>query len=69
MLTSLSKLVNNLSEIYSKECKRCKERSVKVIKSLRDFIRLKNIYIYIYYKPKECKKRRLTPISGLVNMF
>ena len=67
MLTSLSKLVNNLSEIYSKECKRCKERSVKVIKSLRDFIRLKKIYIY--YKPKECKKRRLTPISGLVNMF
>ena len=67
MLTSLSKLVNNLSEIYSKECKRCKERSVKLIKSLRDFIRLKKIYIY--YKPKECKKRRLTPISGLVNMF
>ena len=32
MLTSLSKLANNLSEIYSKEYKRCKERSVKVIK-------------------------------------
>ena len=55
MLTSLSKLVNNLSEIYSKECKRCKERSVKVIKSLRDFIRLKNIYIYIT-NPKNVKR-------------
>ena len=26
MSTSLSKLVNNLSEIYRKECKGCKER-------------------------------------------
>ena len=67
MLTSLSKLVNNLSEIYSKECKRCKERSIKVIKSLCDFIRLKNNKIN--YKRKECKKRWLTPISGLVKMF
>ena len=40
MPTSLSNLVDNLSEIYSKECKRCKER--KKIKSVCNFIGFKN---------------------------
>ena len=38
--TSLSSLVNNLSEIYKKECKGCKER--RKIKSVCYFIGLKN---------------------------
>ena len=40
MSTSLSSFVDNLSEIYKKECKRCKER--KKIKSVCNFIGLKN---------------------------
>ena len=39
MSTSLSSLVNSLSEIYSKECRGCKERKIK---SVCDFIGLKN---------------------------
>ena len=38
MLTSLSSLVDNLSEIYKKKCKGCKER--RKIKSVCDFIGL-----------------------------
>ena len=53
MQTSLSKLVNNLSEIYNKECKRCRER--KKIVSVCDFIRLKNKKLH--YKYNKCKKR------------
>ena len=40
MSTSLSGLVDNLSEIYKEECKGCKER--KKIKFVCDFNRLKN---------------------------
>ena len=39
MQISLSKRINNLSEIYSKECKRCRE---KKIVSVCVFIGLKN---------------------------
>ena len=39
-LMSLSKLVDNLSEIYQKECKGCEER--RKIKSVCNFIGLKN---------------------------
>ena len=46
MSTSLSKLVDNSSEIYSKECKGCK--------SARDFIGLKNNKLY--YKCNEYKR-------------
>ena len=52
MSTSLSSLVDNLSEIYKKECKGYKER--KRIKSVCDFIRLKTNKLH--YKCKECKK-------------
>ena len=52
MSTSLSDFVNNLSEIYKKECKACMER--KDIKSECDFIGLKNNKLR--YNCKECKK-------------
>ena len=49
MSTSLSKLVDNFSEIYKKECKGCDER--RKIKSVCNFIRLKNNKL-----DRECKK-------------
>ena len=59
MPTFLSSLVDNLSEIYSKECKRCKER--KKIKSGCDFVGVKNNKLQ--NKSKECKNRQLIPIN------
>ena len=50
--TSLSDLVDNVSEIFKKECKSCMER--KNIKSECNFIRLKNIRLN--YRCKECGK-------------
>ena len=64
MSTSLSSLVDNLSEIYSKECKWCKER--KKIKSVCNFIGLKN---ELSYKCKVYEKRQLKPINGLIKKF
>ena len=61
MSSKLSYLVNNLSEIYSKECRRCKER--KEI-SACDFIGLKNNKLH--YKCNKCKRR---PINGLIKKF
>ena len=58
--TSLSSLVDNLSEIYKKECKVCKER--KKIKSVCNFTGLKNNKLN--YECKECKKRSLKPINN-----
>ena len=52
MSTSPSSLVDNLSEIYKKECKGCKER--RKIESVCNFIGLKNNKLN--YKCKECKK-------------
>ena len=52
MSTSLSSLVDNLSEIYKKECGGCKER--KKIKSASNLIGLKNNKLY--YKCRESKK-------------
>ena len=65
MSTSLSSLVDNLSEIYKKECKGCKER--KKIEPVCDFIGLKNNKLR--YKCEECKKIWLKPISGLIKKF
>ena len=59
--TSLSSLVNNISEIYSKECRGCKERKIK---SVCDFIGLKNNRLQ--YKYKEYKKGQLKPINGVI---
>ena len=56
MSTSLSKLVDNLSEIY-----------LKKNKSMCNFIGLKNNKLH--YKCKECKKGQLKPINGLIKKF
>ena len=53
MSSKLSDLVDNLSEIYSKECKGCKER--KKIKSICNFIRFENDKLH--YKCKEYIKK------------
>ena len=55
MQASLSKLVNNLSEIYSKECT---ERKVE---SVYDFSGLKNNKLY--YKCNIFRKLWSTPLS------
>ena len=59
MSTSLSSIVDNLSEIYKKECKVCKKR--RKIKSVCDFIGLENNKLN--YKCKEYKKRSLKRIN------
>ena len=50
MSTSLSSLVDNLSEIYKKECKGCEERTK--IKSACNFIGLENNRLN--HKCEEC---------------
>ena len=65
MSTSLSKLVDDLSGIYKKECKGCEER--RKIKSVCNFIVLKNNKLN--YECKECKKRWLKSINGLIKEF
>ena len=52
MPTSLSSLVDNLSGVYDKECKKCMER--KKIRLNCEFIGFKNGRLN--YKCKECKK-------------
>ena len=56
MWTSLSYLVDNLSEIYKKEC--------KGFKSGCDFIGTKNNKLNC--KRKSCKKRWLKPVNELI---
>ena len=53
MSSKLSDLVNNLSEVYSKDCKGCKEE--KKIKSVCDFTGLKNNKWH--YICNDCKKK------------
>ena len=65
MSTSLSSLVDNLSEIYKKECKGCEEK--RKIKSVCNFIGLKKNKLN--YECKECKKRSLKPINVLIKKF
>ena len=65
MSTSLSILVDNLTEIYKQEWKRCEEK--RKIKSVSFFIGLKNNKLN--YECKECKKRWLKPVNGLINKF
>ena len=52
MSTSLSNLVDNLSGVYDKECKKCMERNK--IRLNCEFIGFKNGRLN--YKCKECKK-------------
>ena len=59
--TSLSKLVDNLSEIYSKKCRD------KNCKSECEFKGLKNNNFS--YNCKECRKKQLKPINELIKKF
>ena len=61
MSTSLSSLVDNLSEIYIEKCRD------KNYKSKCDFIGLKNSKLY--YKFKECKKGQLKTVNGVIKKF
>ena len=54
-----------LSEIYKKKCKGCEER--KKIKSVCNFYWLKNNKLN--YEYKECTKRWLKPVYGLIKKF
>ena len=65
MNTSISDLVDNLSEIYKKECKGCEEK--RKIKSTCDFIGVKNNKLN--YECKKCKEIWLKPINGLIKKF
>ena len=66
MTDKSSDLIDNLSEIYKKECKgRRMER--KKIKSECDFIGLKNNKLN--YKCKKCGKRYFKSINGLIKKF
>ena len=65
MSTSLSSLVDNLSEIYKKECKVCEER--RKIKLVFNFLGLENNKLN--YECKECKKTLLKPINELITKF
>ena len=54
-----------MKSIYKKECKGCEER--RKIKSLCNFIGLKNNILN--YEFKECKKRWVKLINGLIKNF
>ena len=61
MSISLSKLIDRLSEIYSKKCrgKNCKsECELKKLKNNK-----------VSYNCKECRKKQLKPINGLIKKF
>ena len=64
MPTSLSSLVDNLSEIYEKECESCKGR--KIMSECR-LIDPKNNELY--YKCKECNDESDKSINGLNKNF
>ena len=63
MSTSLSKLVDNLFEIYGKKC-RCRNKNFECEYELKW---LKNKKLS--YNCKECKKKQLKPINGLIKKF
>ena len=61
----LSDLVDNLSEINNKDCKKCMER--KNIKSECEFIGIKNNRIN--YRCKECNGKSAKPVKELIEKF
>ena len=65
MSTSLSNLVDNLSEIYKKECKSSKERKKKMLQC--SFNGIKNDRLH--YKCKECVDGSYKSINGLNKKF
>ena len=65
MLTSSSSLVNNLSEINNKECKKCAERNK--IRSEFEFIGPKDNRLK--YKGKECNNISYKSVNKLIEKF
>ena len=65
MNTSLASLVDNLSEINNKDCKKCMERNK--IKSECEFIGFKDNRLI--YKCKKCNSKSYKPISKLIKRF
>ena len=65
MSTSLSSLVDDLSEIYKKECESCKERK-KIISECRYTGFMNN---RIHYKCKECNDKLNKSINRLIEKF
>ena len=65
MSTSLSSLVDNLSEIYKKECKSCKERK-KIISECRYIGFMNN---RLHYKCKKCNDKSCKSINELIEKF
>ena len=65
MPTSLSNLVDNLSEINKKECKACMER--KNIKSECDFMGIKDNQLSC--KCKKCNKKWLKSVNKFIKNF
>ena len=65
MQSSLSSLVDNLFEIYNKECKKCMER--KKIKVNCEFVGFKNGRLN--YKCKECEKSCTKRVNGSSKYF
>ena len=65
MSFSLSSLVDNLSEINNKDCKKCMER--KKSNSKCDYIKFKNNRLA--YRCKECNDKSYRSINDLIKMF
>ena len=65
MSFSLSSLVDNLSEINNKDCKKCMER--KKINSKCDYIKFKNNRLE--YRCKECNDKSYRSINDLIKKF
>ena len=65
MQSKLSDLVDNLSEINNKDCKKCMER--KNIRSECEFIGLKNNRLN--YKCKECNETSAKSVNDLIEKF
>ena len=65
MQNKLSDLVDNLSEINNKDCKKCMER--KKNKSECEFIRFK--YNRLNYKCKECNDTPAKSVDDLIEKF
>ena len=65
MSTSSSNLVNNLSGVYDKECKKCVER--KKVPLNCEFIGFKNDRLN--YKCKECKKSYIKSTNESIKNF
>ena len=65
MSFSLSSLVDNLSEINNKDCKKCMER--KKSNSKCDYIKFKNNRLA--YRCKECNDKSYRSINDLIKKF